>query len=241
MIVLYTDFGVGDPYVGQMHAVLARVAPNTPVVDLLHAVPNFDIRAAAYLLPALAAEFPEGAVFVGVVDPGVGGERLPVMLHADRRWYVGPDNGLFHIVTRRAACSETRIVEWRPPRLSASFHGRDLFAPVAAQLARGDLPASAPAELTPPEGDWPDDLPAVIYIDHYGNAMTGLRAAYVDRKAVLAAAGRQLRHGAVFSAVTPGMPFWYENSIGLVEIAVNRGSAARTLELHVGDRVQVLV
>ncbi len=240
MIVLYTDFGVDDPYIGQMHAVFAREAPNVRVIDLLHHVPDFDVRAGAYLLPALAAEFPAGTVFVGVVDPGVGGERRAVMLHADGRWYVGPDNGLFHIVARRSRQLETWSIEWRPARLSASFHGRDVFAPVAARLARGDWPAAAPSELTPPDGDWPDDLAAVIYIDHYGNAMTGLRAAKITRNAVLAVAGRQLQHAPVFSAVTPGMPFWYENSIDLVEIAVNRGSAAKTLGLHVGDQVQVL-
>lgn len=240
MIVLYTDFGVTDPYVGQLHAVLAREAPRARIVDLLHSVPDFDIRAGAYLLPALAAQFPVGTVFVGVVDPGVGGERRPVMVRADGRWYVGPDNGLFHMVVRRAQSLETWTVTWRPPRLSASFHGRDLFAPVAARLACGAWPASVSGSLISPEGDWPDDLPAIIYIDHFGNAVTGLRAAGVDAPGTLAVAGRRLQHAAVFSTVAPGMPFWYENSIGLVEIAANRADAARTLGLKLGDIVQVV-
>jgi S-adenosyl-L-methionine hydrolase (adenosine-forming) len=240
MIVLYTDFGMTDPYVGQLHAVLAREAPRAKIVDLLHSVPDFDIRAGAYLLPALAAQFPVGTVFVGVVDPGVGSERRPVMVRADGRWYVGPDNGLFHMVARRAQTLETWNITWRPPRLSASFHGRDLFAPVAAQLACGAWPASAPGNLSSPEGDWPDDLPTIIYIDHFGNAMTGLRAAAIDAPGTLAVAGRRLQHAAVFSAVAPGMPFWYENSIGLVEIAANRGDAAHTLGLKLGDIVQVV-
>jgi len=240
LIVLYTDFGPADPYVGQMHVVFAREAPRAKVIDLLHTVPAFDIRAGAYLLPALAAQFPAGAVVVGIVDPGVGGDRAPVMIHADGRWYLGPDNGLFHIVARRAHNVEAWTIQWRPERLSKSFHGRDLFAPAAARLARGDWPASVPGELSAPEGDWPEDLPAVIYVDHYGNAITGLRAAGFDLTAVLAAAGRQLQHAAVFSAVTPGMPFWYENSVGLVEIAMNRGSAAQALGLQLGDPVQVL-
>lgn len=240
MIVLFTDFGVADPYVGQMHGVLAREAPNVPIVDLLHTVPDFDIRAGAYLLAALAPQFPPGAVFIGVVDPGVGGERRAVAVHADQRWYVGPDNGLFHILARRAPRHETYVIERWPERLSMSFHGRDLFAPVAAKLARGDWPMSRAGELTPPSGDWPDDWPAVIYIDHYGNAMTGLRAARIDRSAVLAVAGRQLQHATVFSAVTPGMPFWYENSAGLVEIALNKGSAGQALDLRVGAEVGIL-
>jgi len=241
LIVLYTDFGVTDPYVGQMRAVLAREAPGVPVIDLLHAVPDFDIRAGAYLLAALAAQFPPGAVFVGVVDPGVGGVRRPVMLRADGRWYVGPDNGLFHIVARRARTAEWWRIDWRPARLSASFHGRDLFAPVAARLARGEAVAATACEPEMPADEWPEDLPAIIYIDHYGNAMTGLRAAGVDPDAVLAVAGRQLQHAPVFSAVTPGMPFWYENSIGLIEVAENRGSAAATLGLRLGDPVELVI
>ena len=240
MIVLFTDFGVADPYVGQMHGVLARAAPRIKVIDLLHSVPDFDIRAGAYLLPSLAAQFPVGAVFVGVVDPGVGGERRPVMVHADGRWYIGPDNGLFHIVAQRARRVETWMIEWRPQVLSASFHGRDLFAPAAARLACGAWPECVSGELSAPEGDWPDDLPAIIYIDHFGNAITGLRAGNIDAAGTLAVAGRQLQHATVFSAVAPNMPFWYENSIGLVEIAVNRGNAAGILGLELGDPVQVL-
>lgn len=240
MIVLYTDYGSADPYVGQVHGVLARDAPGVPVVDLLHAVPDFDIRAGAYLLPALAAEFPEGSVFVGVVDPGVGTERAAVIVHADRRWYVGPDNGLFHVVARRARSAETWRIDWRPDRLSASFHGRDLFAPVAALLARGDWPRATAAALTTPEGDWPDDLAKIIYVDHFGNAMTGLRAANVDRRTVFAVAGAELRYAPVFAAAAPGIAFWYENSIGLVEIAVNSGNASRTLRLDLGSEIGTL-
>lgn len=240
MIVLFTDFGAADPYVGQVHAVLARAAPHARVIDLLHMVPNFDIRSGAYLLPALTAGFPTGTVFVGVIDPGVGGGRLPIMVQADARWYVGPDNGLFQIVARRARRCETWAVTWRPQSLSASFHGRDLFAPVAARLARGDWPTSVPATLTVPNGDWPDDLSAIVYIDHYGNAITGLRAAQINAAGTLAVAGRQLQHAPVFSAVAPNMPFWYANSVGLVEIAVNHGDAAGTLGLKIGDPVQVI-
>lgn len=240
LVALYTDFGSADPYVGQLHAVLARDAPDIRVIDLLHAVPNFDIRAGAYLLPALAAQLPEAAIVVAVVDPGVGGSRAPVMLQADRRWYVGPDNGLFHVVARRAQDCRCHRIDWRPARLSTSFHGRDLFAPVAARLASAQpVPASA-IDLTTPAGSWPDDLPQIIYIDHYGNAMTGLRAAGIERKAAIAVADRQLQYAEVYASVAPGIPFWYENSFGLVEIAVNKGSAAEALGLRGGTELSVL-
>ncbi len=239
MIVLFTDFGVADPYVGQLHGALARLAPGVPVIDLLHNVPAFDVRAGAYLLPALAAQFPPGTVFVCVVDPGVGTHRTPVMLRADERWYVGPDNGLFTLVARRAG-AECREIRWRPPQLSASFHGRDLFAPVAAQLACGQIPESAPVALTSPAGSWPDDWPHVVYIDHFGNAMTGLRAASVLPSQRLQVRECKLDHARVFAEVPQGAVFWYENSIGLVEIAANRASAAAQLGLRLGDALQVV-
>jgi S-adenosylmethionine hydrolase len=238
MIALFTDFGLADPYVGQLHRVLAQEAPGVPIIDLFHAVPDFDIRAGAYLLPAYARDFPAGTVFVCVVDPGVGGARRPVMLRADARWYVGPDNGLFHLLARRAVQHECHLIRWCPPRLSASFHGRDLFAPCAARLARGQMPPAEPTVLTEPAGGpWPDDLPVILYVDHYGNAISGLRASAVHPAQVLRAGGKVVKYARVFSDVAVGAPFWYENANGLVEIAVNRGSAAAVLGLRPGDPI----
>ena len=236
MIVLFTDFGNADPYVGQMHAVFAREAPGAPVIDLFHCVPDFNIRAAAYLLPAYARDLPPSAVIVGVVDPGVGSVRRPVMLKADKRWYVGPDNGLFEMVRRRASQLDCHLIRWRPPKLSASFHGRDLFAPVAARLVRGEAPEAELTELTVPSGaPWPDDLPEIIYIDHYGNAIAGLRVMSVSASHTIRVGGEVLKYARVFSDVPPGTAFWYENANGLVEIAVNGGSAAGRLGLKLGD------
>jgi S-adenosylmethionine hydrolase len=106
MILLFTDFGYEGLYVGQMKAVLARDAPNVPVIDLMHDAPAHDPRSAAYLLAALVPEMPEGAVCLAVVDPGVGSDRTPLVVNADGRWFVGPDNGLFEIVQRRAKHAE---------------------------------------------------------------------------------------------------------------------------------------
>ena len=241
MIVLFTDFGLTDPYVGQIHAILAQEAPEQPVIDLFHAVPGFDIRVGAYLLSAYARGFPPGTVFVCVVDPGVGSARQPVMLRADGCWYVGPDNGLFHIMARRARECETYAIRWRPIQLSASFHGRDLFAPVAASLARGDIPDSAPTTLMMPEGmAWPDDLAQVLYIDHYGNANTGLRASSLSLNQGLKIGEHILERARVFAEVPPKTLFWYENANGLVEIAANQDSAAARLGLQIGDSVIVV-
>jgi len=237
MIVLFTDFGVGGPYVGQVHAVLAQQAPAVPVVDLFHEVPRYDIRAAAYLLPAYTRGFPPGTVFVCVVDPGVGGERRAVLVQADHRWYVGPDNGLFHVLARRARELRCHEIRWRPALLSASFHGRDLFAPVAAQLVHGLMPDCAPATLTPPLPDWPEDLPQVLYIDHFGNAITGLRAERLGRGIRLRIGGTGLAYARTYSEVRAGQGFWYENANGLVEIAVNQARASDQLGISVGDSI----
>jgi len=237
MIALFTDFGLADPYVGQLHAVFAREAPGVPVIDLFHAVPAFDVRLGAYLLPAYTREFPAGTVFLCVVDPGVGAERLPVIVKVDGSWYVGPDNGLLSIVARRGQQVESYAIRWRPARLSNSFHGRDLFAPVAARLARGELPEHEPIALTMP--DWPTDLAQVLYIDHYGNAITGLRSGTLTSDDSLRVGRRLLPYARVFADTARGRAFWYANANGLVEIAVCEGSAARRLGLRPGTPVRV--
>ena len=131
-------------------------------------------------------------------------------------------------------------IEWKPERLSASFHGRDLFAPVAAMLARGDPPPGQPrkddADRRP---EWPDDLCEVAYVDHYGNAVTGLRAAALPSDARLAVAGRLLLRGGTFCNLQ-GAAFWYENSNGLAEISVNQGSASRELGLAAGTAIEIV-
>jgi S-adenosyl-L-methionine hydrolase (adenosine-forming) len=235
MIVLFTDFGLAGPYTGQVKAVLLRQAPGIAIVDLFADAPSRNPKAAAYLLAPYAVWFPAGTVFLAVVDPGVGGERPALALEADGRWFVGPGNGLLEIVHRRAARSRLFEITWRPPNLSASFHGRDLFAPVAAALARGEPPEAEPRPVGfARQADWPDDLAEIVYIDHYGNAMTGLRAERLGERVSLMAARHRIPPSRTFSAVAPGAAFWYRNSNGLAEIAVNMGRADQALGLSVG-------
>ena len=242
MILLFTDFGHGGPYCGQMRAVLAREAPGIPVIDLMSNLPPFNAQAAAYLLAALCQEMPKEVVVVGVVDPGVGtAERQPVVVRVRERWFVGPGNGLFSVVARRAGLAEVWRITWNPPRLSASFHGRDLFAPVAAMLARGELVPGEP-EATNAIGpqDWPDDLAELVYLDDFGNAMTGIRADTLDDGFALKVRGYEFRPARTFGEVADGEGFWYSNAIGLAEIAVNRASARDAFGLRVGDAVEVV-
>jgi S-adenosylmethionine hydrolase len=240
-IFLFTDFGSGDLYVGQVKSVLHEYAPgNAVVIDLLHNAPAFNLRASAHLLAALVGRVPPESVVIAVVDPGVGGARRPVAMRADGRWYVGPDNGLMSVVAARAQAAQIFLITWRPRTLSASFHGRDLFAPFAGMLA-GDARTAdrmeAQDSLDVRLGG--DDLAEVIYIDHYGNAMTGLRAGRVNRKQGIVAGERRLAYARVFADIEAGEACWYENSIGLIEIAANGTSASAKLGLRLGQPLAV--
>ncbi len=241
MIVLYTDFGNNGPYVGQIKNVLVQRAPGVTLLDLLHTAPAFRPQLAAYLLAAYVTEFPEGSIFLCVVDPGVGTAlREPVVMQADGRWFVGPNNGLFNVIRQRAVASGLWRITWQPMRLSASFHGRDLFAPVAAQLATGETPQwERMPEAQGAVAPWPEELYQVVYIDDFGNVMTGVRAASVTESTVFQIHGHCLRHARTFGEVPVGTAFWYGNANGLVECAVNQGSAAQALAIKVGDAIFV--
>ncbi|MDH5712222.1 MAG: SAM-dependent chlorinase/fluorinase [Gammaproteobacteria bacterium] len=242
MIVLFTDFGWNGPYVGQMKAVLHKLAPDKPVVDLMHDAPVFNPRSSAYLLSALSSNFPKETVFLCVVDPGVGScERKPVVVKADGNWFVGPENGLFNVIATRANSLQYWDITWQPENLSNTFHGRDLFAPVAAFLAKGKMYNMA-EEHEPGDrilAGWEDDLYEILYIDHYGNCMTGIRASSISKDAIVDVGNLSLGNQSTFSDVPEGEAFWFENSSGLVELAINRMSLSKKLKLAEGNRVSV--
>lgn len=239
MIHLFTDFGWGGPYVGEMKSVLAREVPDVAVIDLMHDAPAFNPRASAYLLAALSRRFRPGDVCLAVVDPGVGDQnRRPILLDADGVKFVGPDNGLFALVTKQAASCGCREILWRPENLSRSFHGRDLFAPVVAKSLKGVEISTRQVSTSDMVGqDWPQQLAEVIYIDQYGNAITGLPGKAVSPRTVISIAGKQLAHAETFSAADTGCAFWYENSMGLVEFAANSASVSEQYHLAVGMQV----
>ena len=240
MIFLFTDFGRRASYMGQMQAVVGRRAPSVPVITLTADAPAFAPRLAAYLLAAEARIAMPGDVVVAVVDPGVGTARRALALLADGVWYVGPDNGLLSVVARRAHERLDFEIVWRPAAMSASFHGRDLFAPVAAALAQGRYDALAPATASALGHDWPEECDVVVCVDDYGNAMTGRRAASLVPRATLAVPGRceSLPRARTFADDVTGTGFWYENAMGLAEISVREGSAAARFGLAVGTPVQ---
>lgn len=239
MVVVFTDFGLSGPYVGQMKARLYAMAPTVPVIDLFSDAPAHNVRSCAYLLAAYAESFPEGTVFLAVIDPGVGSEdRLPVVAKCDGRWFVGPGNGLFDMVIRRGQHSELWEITWRPEQLSNSFHGRDLFAPVAAMLASGQQPELHRLTVDLPAlALQPDELEEIVYIDHFGNLITGIRSMTLAEDAHLDYQGQQIPRVRTFADVAMGTPLCYENANGLLEIAVNQGRAVDYFGAQIGDRV----
>jgi len=238
-IYLFTDYGVTGPYVGQLHAAIYRQGYNGRVVDLQHDAPAFDPVASGILLAALMAYLPEEAVVLAVIDPGVGSDRAALRLKMGGRCLIGPDNGLFACLFDQI--DEVARIDWMPESLSYSFHGRDWFAPVASRVAQGKPVEQTPVALDDCVGfSLVPRLEQVIYCDAFGNAMTGLPAVNLSPAAVLGVGAVELRRAGTFHEVPEGQAFWYENSLGLVEIAVNRGSAAQQLGLSPGDRVLIL-
>lgn len=239
-IHLITDFGLEGPYTGQVLARLCAAAPGVPAFSLFADAPAFDARHSAYLVAAYGMDVAVGDVLLCVIDPGVGTDRAGLVLRADGRWFVGPDNGLLEVAALHAREALWWFLAPPPVQASATFHGRDWFAPAAAAIARSDEVPGSRCD-GPAEGGqgWPPDLAEIVYIDHYGNAMTGLRAAEVPSGTRFSVGGvSDVRRGTVFGAAAPGVPFWYPNSNGLIEIAVNRSRAEHLRGIAVGAPVR---
>ncbi|OOG22858.1 hypothetical protein B1C78_13470 [Thioalkalivibrio denitrificans] len=238
MFVLFTDFGPSGLYTGQVRAILHGKFPERPVLDACSDAPACNPRAAAYLLASLVPFYPKDAIWLAVVDPGVGTKREGLILEADGCWFVGPDNGLLSQVMLRAGEASCWHIEWKPPGMSSSFHGRDWFAHVALQLSMEHMPEAVPVSPDDVVGSgWPMDLAEVVCVDHYGNLITGLRAQSVPLDAELQVGKKKVRRARTFAEVARGEAFWYANAMGLVEVAVNQGRADEVLGAGVGAPV----
>jgi S-adenosylmethionine hydrolase len=244
IVTLTTDFGLADGYVGAMKGVIARLAPEARVVDIAHDVPRHDVAHAAWVIATTAWEFPAGTVHVVVVDPGVGGGRLEVVATARGHVFVGPDNGvLAYVAGEGAEAFAITSTAFRMPdeRTSATFHGRDIFAPAAAALARGLPPdAAGPATCLAGQLPWAPQAfggrGAVVHVDVYGNLITNVRATGTT----VAVSGRQIAVRRTYEDVPEGALVAYVGSAGTVEIAVRGGSAQRTLDVGRGSVVEVV-
>jgi S-adenosylmethionine hydrolase len=255
VITLTTDFGQADGYVAAMRGAILSICPQAEVVDVSHEVRPQAVQQAAYLLAFVAPYFPPGTVHVAVVDPGVGTQRRAVAVHGGRALYVAPDNGLLGLVLAQDPPREAvDLVEARfhLPEVSATFHGRDIFAPAAAHLACGtDLHEMGPsipvADLCPlpparlqrdEEGRWQAQ---VLHVDRFGNLITNLRAGEGPPSPTIVAGGARIEGlSQTFADVAVGQLVAYKGSSGYLEIAVRQGSAARRLGLDVGDPVTIV-
>lgn len=257
-IVLLTDFGTGDWFAGTLEGVIASLAPAARVIHLTHGIPRGDVRAGAFSLWAAHRSFPEGSVFVAVVDPGVGGPRDALLVEAHGRTYLGPDNGILSWAMRGARGRSIRVLadpRFRPGPVSRTFHGRDVFAPAAAHLHAGVPPRSfgparrAMTELPPLRASLRRGAGSarrvlagtVAYVDVFGNAIAGIRAEDLRRLGrtpkAAHAGGASFPWRRYYAEAGPGGRLSLVGSCGLVELAVNGGSAAAGHGLRVGDAV----
>ncbi|WP_457629503.1 SAM hydrolase/SAM-dependent halogenase family protein [Oceanithermus sp.] len=245
-VYFLSDFGVRDVYAGVVRAVLRQRAPGAGVVDLAHDLPPGDLRHAAFQLYATVPYLEPGGVVLAVVDPGVGTARRALAVRAERLLYVLPDNGLISLAARRDPPQRVWRLEperWAAGLVSATFHGRDVFAPAAAHLSAGRPPAALGPEvdaggLAQLEVDVaPGSEGEILTFDRFGNAITNLEPEALP-EAVLVS-GHRLPVGRTFADVPPGEALAYRGSSGLLEIAVNRGSAREALGLVEGTAVRL--
>lgn len=232
IITLTTDFGTRDGYVGQMKGVIARLAPEAMLVDITHDVPRHDIAHAAWVVATTCRRFPNGTVHVVVVDPGVGGARRGVIVRTHGQIYVGPDNGVFAYLE-----ADKGYEIGVPADASPTFHGRDVFAPAAAALARGEGLSDQLVQLAGalPWGPRAFGTGRVVHVDLFGNLVTDLPATELTR--AVSIGGRIVHVGTTYEAVARGELVAYVGSSGTAEIAVREGRADDALRAERGLEV----
>lgn len=247
IVTLLTDFGLADTYVAQVKGAILAVAAEATLVDLTHSVPPQDLRSGAFLLWAAVGVFPARTIHLAVVDPGVGGQRRAVAARTARGdVLVGPDNGLLtpaaDCLGGAVSCVElTEPAYWRP-NPSRTFHGRDIFGPVAGHLAAGvplerlGTPAalSRPFELPRAAAGAEEVVGEILHVDVFGNLVTSIRAADVPSQARVVIAGRQVEQRSHYGAAAPGDLVAVAGSAGLIEVSARDASAAALLQVHRG-------
>lgn len=252
IITLTTDFGVNDPYVAVMKGVILSIDPDADIIDICHTVRPQDVAQAAYILSTTQRYYPRGSIHIAVVDPGVGTRRQAILLVTPQGFFIGPDNGVLGYVVEESlpnveAIALTNDRYWLSP-LSSTFHGRDVFAPVAAHLSKGVSPGdfgdAIPSIATifvprPQVGDDGVLKGRVIHIDRFGNLITNIREADLPPARLFVEVG-----GHIIDDLSPS----YEEGEDLLaimgsesrlEVSVKNGSAAKFLKSKVGDEVKV--
>ncbi|GJQ20622.1 MAG: hypothetical protein HBSIN02_09770 [Bacteroidia bacterium] len=250
-IVLLTDFGYEDQYVGSMKGVIASICPRAWVIDLTHDVRPQHVAQAAFLLWTAYRFFPNGSVLVGVVDPGVGTTRRILLVKAVGRFFLAPDNGLLDLVLsdeHPEFCIDVAVIGSRyvPPTVSRTFHGRDVFAPVAAHLVKGVPPGKFGTRIAPPRSQTAfvtlrsSERGTVLHVDRFGNVVTDIRiddAGWL--KALEVGRRRVTTRVRTYGEAPFRTPCFLIGSSGLVEVAVRNGSAAKMLGWDIGTQLKI--
>jgi S-adenosyl-L-methionine hydrolase (adenosine-forming) len=255
IITLTTDFGYKDHYVAAMKAVILGINPDARIIDISHGVPPQDIMAGAWVLRNSAYLFPEGTIHVAVIDPGVGSDRRPVLVCMNGHLFVGPDNGQFSLIDGAETADVYELTNrslWRDPQ-SNTFHGRDIFSPVAAHISLGIPPAEA-GELSSglltyrwarAISDEKGIQGWVVHIDAYGNLITNIpgdliHADYRDNIKIYVGTFILNRVSRTFTDVSPGEPAIITGSTGMLEVIINKGNAEEMLSVQKGAPVSVI-
>ena len=247
-ITLLTDFGTADGYVAAMKGAIVEVAPSVLIEDASHAIEPGDIIGAAFALRRYWRRYPEGTVHLAVVDPGVGSDRRAIVVEADGRYCVGPDNGVFTYVLQDAQQARVFNITARTTRASSrTFHGRDIFAPTAALIASGSplnqlgTPISDAVRFTlpPPIATESSVRGEIVQVDRFGNLVSNIPSGLLQRGHVARIAEREVRVVATYAEAGVGEPVALVNSDDVVEVAVRDGSAARALNVERGAPLEL--
>jgi hypothetical protein len=257
LVSLLTDFGLSDSFVGELKATIFSICPEAEVIDITHDVERFNIRMGAFLLASSTPFFPVGSVHVAVVDPGVGSERRPIAVETSRSVYVGPDNGLLIPAAAREGIQHVYELTNRSllrNTISSTFHGRDIFAPVAAHIACGMQPNEVGEELMDyerlsfrePEFDRGGITCEAVHIDHFGNIVTNISLLNMDKlnsipKVMITIHGKRIRARLVktYSDLDKSELGILSGSHGFLEIATRENNVSRRLKAKPGDTIRV--
>lgn len=258
IITLLTDFGLRDSYVAEMKAVILSICPEANIVDISHEVRKFDIRMGAFLLARAAKFFPKGTIHLAVIDPSVGTGRRPIIIETEKSLYVGPDNGLLMLSAHKDGIKHIYTIvnqKYMLREISRTFHGRDIFSPAAAYLAKGVPPSEFGPEIFDPvtpsfakpkiisktmiEGE-------IVHIDDFGNIITNialdeLKALGIEEgdTVIIEVSGRELelKLCKAYAEAPPNMPLTIVGSCGFLEISVNQGEASKFFGVSLGEKI----
>jgi S-adenosylmethionine hydrolase len=255
IITLTTDFGLRDPYVAEMKAVILGICPNAQIVDVTHEVEKFNVRMGAYILACAAPHFPKGTIHIAVVDPGVGTKRRPLLIEAEKDFFIGPDNGILALAAKNQGIRHTYEISNQKlmlSRTSRTFHGRDIFAPAAAHLANRASPKDFGPEInkivTPKFARLVKKKDAVVgeilHVDSFGNIITNFGEKELEFVGAtnmvnikLKDTKMKLKLCGAYAEVSSKEPLAIIGSHDFLEISINQGNAAEKFKTKVGDKI----